>query len=272
MKRFPGFPRHSDGTVIVDTNPDYAPPRTNEVIGDNKCRGTYENFSSILQCGPIFNMNGKALCFTFEQILQSLIWIDPRYSLHIINHSDDILPSQVPFMDENGNDFCTKINPLDKYTSDEMREEYELRTHVIKWVFIDAHHVGYDEYIALLYSKNPQTYWHPLIKDAYAMAMSYYNKERGTDKFIDLSFVNITHFSAVMHPQEHETFVEMDVSMAKFANVNVDSVRYFQTTDFTHLHRMSNLIDYQECVSKSWQRYKIDDTATRWYSAAHIHD
>ena len=56
------------------------------------------------------------------------------------------------------------------------------------------------------------------------------------DKFIDLSFVNITHFSAVMHPQEHETLVEMDVSMAKFANVNVDSVRYFQTTDFTHLH------------------------------------
>ena len=30
--------------------------------------------------------------------------------------------------------------------------------------------------------------------------------------------------------------------MAKFANVH--SVRYFQTTEFTHLHRMSNLIDY----------------------------
>jgi hypothetical protein len=56
------------------------------------------------------------------------------------------------------------------------------------------------------------------------------------DKFIDLSFVNITHFSAVMHPQQQETLVEIDVSMAKFANVNVDSVRYFQTTDFTHLH------------------------------------
>jgi hypothetical protein len=35
-KRFPGFPKDSDGTVIVDTHPDYAPPRTNEVIGDNK--------------------------------------------------------------------------------------------------------------------------------------------------------------------------------------------------------------------------------------------
>ncbi len=42
------------------------------------------------------------------------------------------------------------------------------------------------------------------------MAMSYF-KERGTDKFIELSFVNITHFSAVMHPQENETLVEMDV-------------------------------------------------------------
>jgi hypothetical protein len=40
----------------------------------------------------------------------------------------------------------------------------------------------------------------------------------------------------------------MNVSMAKFANVNVGSVRYFQTTDFTHLHRMSNLIDYIRSV------------------------
>jgi len=81
------------------------------------------------------------------------------------------------------------------------------------------------------------------------MAMSYFkDKEQGTEKFIDLSFVNNTHFSAVMHPMKHETLVEMDVSMAKFADVNVDSVRYFQTTDFTHLHRMSNLIDYIRSV------------------------
>ena len=123
-KRFPGFPKDSDGTVIVDTHPDYAPPHKDEVIGDNKCRGTHENFSSELQCGPIFKKNGKALCFTFEQMLQSLIWINPRYTLRIINHSDDILPSQVPFKDEHGNDFCTKINLLDKYSSEEMREEF----------------------------------------------------------------------------------------------------------------------------------------------------
>jgi hypothetical protein len=234
-KQFPGFPKDSDGMVIVDTHPDYAPPHKDEVIGDNKCRGTYGNFSSILQCGSIFNKNGKASCFTFEQMLQSLIWINPVYSLRIINHSDNTLPSQVPFKDEHRNNFCTKINLLDKYTLEEKHEEYELRTHVMKWVFFDAHHVGYDEYIALLYGKNPQTYWHPLIKDAYAMAVSYF-KEQGTNKFIELSFVNITHFSAVMHPQDHETLVEMDVSMAKFANVNVVSVCYFQTTHFTHLH------------------------------------
>jgi hypothetical protein len=112
-KQFLGFPRHLDGTAIVDTHPDYAPPRTNEVICDNKCRGTYGNFSLILQCGPIFNKNGKASCFTFEEMLQSLRWIDPRYSLCIINHSNDILPSQVPFKDEHGNDFSTQINLLD---------------------------------------------------------------------------------------------------------------------------------------------------------------
>ena len=34
--------------------------------------------------------------------------------------------------------------------------------------------------------------------------------------------------------------------MAKFANVH--SVRYFETTAFTHLHQMSNLIDYIRSV------------------------
>jgi hypothetical protein len=66
--RFPGFPKDSDGKVIVDTHPDYAPLRTDEVIGDNKFQGT------ILQCGPIFEEDGKASCFTFEQMLQSLRW------------------------------------------------------------------------------------------------------------------------------------------------------------------------------------------------------
>jgi hypothetical protein len=135
-KQFPGFPEDSDGTVIVNTHPDYAPPHKDEVIGYNKCQGTHGNFSSELQCGPIFNKNGKASCFNFEQMLQSLIWINPMYSLRIIKHSDDILPSRVPFKDEHGNNFCTKINLLDNYTSEEMRKEYELRTHVMKWILL----------------------------------------------------------------------------------------------------------------------------------------
>ena len=55
------------------------------------------------------------------------------------------------------------------------------------------------------------------------------------------------HFSAVIHPQEPDTLVEMD-AMAKFANVNVDSVRYSQTTDFIHLRQMRDLIDYIRSV------------------------
>jgi hypothetical protein len=127
MIRFPGFPKDSDGTVIVDTHPDYAPPRTDKVIGDNKLQGIQGNFALVLQCGPIFNKDGEASCFTFEQKSQSLKSINPRYSLRIINHSDDILPFQVPFFnDEHGNKFCTKINLLDKYTSDEKRKNMSL--------------------------------------------------------------------------------------------------------------------------------------------------
>ena len=36
-KRFPSFPKDSDGMVIVDTHPDYAPPHKDEVIHDNTC-------------------------------------------------------------------------------------------------------------------------------------------------------------------------------------------------------------------------------------------
>jgi hypothetical protein len=28
---------------------------------------------------------------------------------------------------------------------EEKHEEFELRMHVMKWVFIDAHHIGYDK-------------------------------------------------------------------------------------------------------------------------------
>ena len=139
--RFPSFPKDTDGKVIIDTHPDYSPPSKDEVIGGNKCRETYGNFASHLQKrDPIFYKNGDASSFPFEQMVKSLKSIDPRYSLHTINHSNDILPSQVPFKDENGNDFCTKINLLNKYTSEETLMEYERRVHVIKWVLIDAHH------------------------------------------------------------------------------------------------------------------------------------
>ena len=161
IKQFPGFPRHSDRRSLLILIPilrHRSPMRLLAI----KCRGTHGNYASELQCGPIFNEAGEASCFTFEQKLQLLRWIDPRYSLHIINHSDDILPSQVPFQDEHGNDFCTKINLLDKYTPEEKRKEYEYRTHTIKWVITDAHHVGYDKY-----GKHPHTYWNPLIKDVY---------------------------------------------------------------------------------------------------------
>ncbi len=116
------------------------------------------------------------------------------------NHSDRSTPDtqgmhrqiwRFPWYIENIPFLASVFVSLDKYTLKEKHEEFEFRSHVMKWVFIDAHHVGYDELIALLYSKNPQTCWHPLIKDVYAMTMSYF-KEWGIDKFIELSFVDIT--------------------------------------------------------------------------------
>ena len=102
-----------------------------------------------------------------------------------------------------------------------------------------------------------------------------HNKERGTKKFIDLSFVNITHFSAVMHLMKHETLVEMDVSMAKFANAYV-VILWVTSKLLILLTFIEWAISWlhQECVSKSWQGYEIDDAAaaTRRDSCAHIDD
>jgi hypothetical protein len=102
------------------------------------------------------NENGKASCFTFEQMLQSLRSINPFYSLQIIKHSDGILPIQVSLQIEQGNNFCTKRDLLDEYTPEERHKEYEYRKNIIEWVIIDANHGGYDKYIALLYGKHPQ--------------------------------------------------------------------------------------------------------------------
>jgi hypothetical protein len=48
-----------------------------------------------------------------------------------------------------------------------------------------------------------------------------------------------------MYPQHPEISIEMDNSMANFAKV--DSVHYFQTTDFTQLHRTRCLTDCIRC-------------------------
>jgi hypothetical protein len=66
-KRFPGFPKDTHGMIIVDTHPYYAPPRTDEVIGDNKFRVILRNFASELQCGPIFNKEEKHLASTLKK-------------------------------------------------------------------------------------------------------------------------------------------------------------------------------------------------------------
>ena len=102
---------------------------------------------------------------------------------------------------------------------------------------------------------------------------SPYYKEHWTDKLIELSFVSITHFSAVMHQQKPETLVEMDVSMAKFANVNVDSVRYFQTTDLlTFIEWVISLttsgvcIEILERIRNWWRCHKTGFLCTYWWS------
>ncbi len=68
-KHFPNLPMDSDRKVIVDTHPDSAPPRPSKVIRNKKCRATFGNHASPLQGGkPVFNKNGKATSFTFDQL------------------------------------------------------------------------------------------------------------------------------------------------------------------------------------------------------------
>jgi hypothetical protein len=58
-----------------------------------------------------------------------------------------------------------------------------------------------------------------------------------------------------MYPQLPETLIEIGNSMASFAKF--EFFHYFQTSDFTHLHQMSGLIDYIRSL------YQICDKNTR---------
>jgi hypothetical protein len=71
-------------------------------------------------------------------------------------------------------------------------------------------------------------------------------KERGIDVEFDLQIGFSPHFCSVVHGLNQEELAKMDnaVMQSQGNLLHVDSVHYFQTTDFTHLHRMSNLIEY----------------------------
>jgi hypothetical protein len=74
-------------------------------------------------------------------------------------------------------------------------------------------------------------------------------------KLLSISLrINYTTPSLARPPPSPSTRWAPPLLSSSLVNVNVDSVRYFQTADFTHLHGMSNLIDYIRSVYRNLGR------------------
>jgi hypothetical protein len=92
-----------------------------------------------------------------------------------------------------------------------------------------------------------------ILKEARSMAIDHF-KEQGIVVEFDLQFIISPHFCSVVHGLNQEDLAKMDNAVMQSQGNLLRGVNYFQTTDFTHLHQMSNLIDYIRSVYRNLGR------------------
>jgi hypothetical protein len=101
-----------NGDVIVNCHPDY-PPITPQESDSNIISyvflAIFGNFASLLQKHkPIWKENGLGTCFTMTHLQQAMNSVIPGTSLRSVHYSDNILPIQAMFENEEGKATCTE--------------------------------------------------------------------------------------------------------------------------------------------------------------------
>ncbi len=150
---FPTFPRRLNGDVTVDCHPEYppiTPQESDSNIISNVFLAIFENFDSLLQNGkPVWLENGLSTCFTMIHFQQAMNSVIHGITLCSVHYSDDILPIQAMFENEEGMATCTECDFIKKIL-DQANHFMFLRRFKIMWLMIDViNDNGYVEFRAI---------------------------------------------------------------------------------------------------------------------------
>jgi hypothetical protein len=200
--KFPTFPRDWNGDVIVDCHPDYppiTPQESDSNIISNVFLAIFGNFASEVQKRrPVWLENGLDTCFTiihFQQEMNSLI---PGTTLHSVHYSDNILPIQAIFENEEDKAICTERDFIKKILVDQANHFMFLRRFKIMWLMIDAIDNGYMEFRAMIYGGHPGRYWSGLLEEAHFLAIGHFNS-LGRSVIFKLTLIKSPLFCAVIY-------------------------------------------------------------------------
>ncbi len=107
----------------MDSHPEYpdiTPQESDANIISTVFKAIFRNIASLcIDCRPICKENDRGTCFTmtqFQQVISSLI---PGETLCIVDFSDDILPTQAEFENEEGKPTCTECEFIKKISGDQ---------------------------------------------------------------------------------------------------------------------------------------------------------
>jgi hypothetical protein len=202
--------------------------------------------------------NGRANVFT-TRIYENTVnyGLPPDKQLvfgQMFDYFTDCTLCQVPFLAD-GENYCHAKHFLKGKLADNAAREHwrNLRINVFSRLIIDVINRKSVGARVLIIGVMPHIIFPSILEDARSMAIDHF-KERGIDVEFDLQIVFSPHFCSVVHGFNQEKLAKMDnaVMQSQGNLLHVDSLRYFQTTDFTRLfHRMSNLIEYIRSVYRN---------------------
>jgi hypothetical protein len=249
----------SDG-IKADISPDPLPlPQEMK-----KQKKNYENwfaghYPSPLQDGESYtDKNGHATAFTtsmYENAVNSGLPPDKQLVFgQMFDYFTDCTLGQVPFL-AGGENYCHEKHFLKgKLADDAAREHWRnLRIDVFSRLIIDAINRKSVGTRVLIIGVMPSIIFPSILKEARSMAIDHF-KEQGIVVEFDLQFIISPHFCSVIHGLNQEDLAKMDNAVMQSQGNLLRGVNYFQTTDFTHLHRMSNVIDYIRSVYRNLGR------------------
>ncbi len=235
--KFPTFPRHLNGDVIVDCHPEYHPItllESDSNIISNVFLAIFGNYASEVQNGePVWLRNGLGTCFTMIHFQQAMKSVIPGTTLLSVGYSDDILPIQAKFENELGQATCMERDFIKKILVDQANHFMFLRRFKIMWLMIDAIENGYVEFRAMIYGGHPGRYWSGILEEAHFLAIGHFNC-LGHSVDFKLTLIESPHFCAVIHENNYSQLLHMDSAVAEF--LGVYECNYFRDTDFPKYH------------------------------------